>query len=148
MRQIGRESFDGCNLLVGGAGNRSYAGAHCLSFNVHRAGAALRHAAAIFGSGKSQVVTQDPEKRGSRINIHIDAPLIDGKGNHLKDLLTAKLYRWLVGLRVNDRLCGKNSSEKDYLSCRFVARHSESLYRNPVLIGEPVPTAGGRFQPP
>src|SRR3954453_17625443 len=54
MRGIGREAFD-CDDLVAGLhrGKRDRAGALHLAVDVHRAGAALRDTAAVFGAGET-----------------------------------------------------------------------------------------------
>src|SRR5882762_11586428 len=57
------EAFDGGDFLSGDTGDRGDAGAGCLSVDVDGASAAKSHAAAKFGAGHVQGVTQDPEKR-------------------------------------------------------------------------------------
>jgi hypothetical protein len=44
-------------------GNRQYAGAYCLSVNMHGTGAALPKAATELGSGHPEHVPHDPQQR-------------------------------------------------------------------------------------
>ena len=48
------------------------AGAHRLAVEMHRAGAAQRHAAAELGAGQAERVAQHPQQGCLRIDIHFD----------------------------------------------------------------------------
>jgi hypothetical protein len=49
---------------------------------MHRAGAALRHAASIFCSRQLKLFADHPKQRGRRINVEIDAFAVNRKTNH------------------------------------------------------------------
>ena len=71
MRAIRRESFDSGDARVPHGGNRRQAGARGLPVEVHRAGAALADAAAVFRSVEVENVPKHPEKW--RIGRSVDA---------------------------------------------------------------------------
>src|SRR5437870_5696860 len=62
--------------------------ARCFAINVHGAGAAQRHAAAIFGAGQPKMVAQDPEERSGRVGIYFHRLAIHGEAGH-ESLLAA-----------------------------------------------------------
>jgi hypothetical protein len=49
---------------------------------MNRAGAALRHAAAVFGAGHAQIFAQRPQQRRVAIDIQLFCLSIHGQGNH------------------------------------------------------------------
>jgi hypothetical protein len=72
-------------MAVADRTDQQQAGAHGFAVEVHRAGAALRDAAAEFRAGQPQDVAQYPEKRHiGRINGHLSALTIycDFVGRH------------------------------------------------------------------
>ena len=54
------------------------------SIDVHGAGAAQRHAAAIFGASQVEVVAQDPQERrvAGNVRADVDTTTVDDKGRH------------------------------------------------------------------
>ena len=65
----------------------SVQGAHRLPRQHHRAGAALRDAAAIFGAGQADLVAQRPEQRHFRLDIELMLGTIDLECDHRGFLL-------------------------------------------------------------
>src|SRR5438270_3234521 len=78
MRAGGRKPLDGDDL-VGGLqrtdGNG--AGAPHFAVDMHRAGAALRDAAAVFGAGEAHLLADHPEQRGVGLRLHVTEPAFD-----------------------------------------------------------------------
>src|SRR5688572_3539338 len=58
---VAAETLDGGDFLALRRGYRRAARAHRVAIQMHGAGAALRHAAAEFGAGKSELVAQHPK---------------------------------------------------------------------------------------
>jgi hypothetical protein len=59
----GADSLDGDDFLAGRLARRQQATAHWLAIQLHGAGAALRDAAAEFGAGQPNHITQNPQQR-------------------------------------------------------------------------------------
>src|SRR5882672_1948323 len=78
------EPLDGGDLLADSGGERRGAGSRGLAVHVHRAGAAQRHAAAVFGAGHVEVVAQDPEEGRYRYGVHRHSFAVDVQGGHLE----------------------------------------------------------------
>ena len=76
------QAFDGLHFLFANCTDRINTRALGLAIDQHRAGAALRYTAAIFGAGEPQLLADCPEQRRRR--IHIDRMLlaIDAQVNH------------------------------------------------------------------
>src|SRR3954470_7409866 len=78
MRGIGREALDRNDLVARLHGReRDRAGALHLAIDVHRAGAALRNAAAIFRPGQADLFADHPEQRRVRLGLHLAHFAID-----------------------------------------------------------------------
>ena len=58
------------------------AGAHHLAVQVHRAGAALRDAAAVLGAGEADLLADDPQKRRAGFHLHVARPAVDIELRH------------------------------------------------------------------
>src|SRR6266545_3123066 len=69
MRAVAREALDRGDGLVADARRRDAAGAQRQAIDEHRAGAALRDAAAIFGAGELERIAQHPEERRIRLYV-------------------------------------------------------------------------------
>ena len=82
MLAVGRQAFDGGDVLAGGIADRQAAGAYGLAVDMHGAGAAHRNAAAEFGAGQSQFVADDPEQRRLRLDVELMRLAVDGDGDH------------------------------------------------------------------
>src|SRR5258708_11949925 len=82
ITQIRRQSLDGRDSLSRRTRHWRDARAHRVSIDVHRAGAALRHAASIFRSGETKIFANDPEQWSGRVDVEIDALAIDGEADH------------------------------------------------------------------
>src|SRR3979490_1307774 len=76
------QPFDGHHVLAGGIVGRHRARTHRHAVDMHRAGAALRHAAAEFRSDDVEVLAQDPEQRLLRLDIHVAHLAVDGERAH------------------------------------------------------------------
>jgi len=76
------EAFDGGDQLAFDGPDSDRAGAHGLSVNVHRAAAAQANAAAIFGAGESEVLTDDPQQRSVRGRLGEITLTIDRQVRH------------------------------------------------------------------
>src|SRR6185295_1542131 len=85
MRGVGREALDGDDLVgrLHGA-ERDRAGALHFAVDVHRAGAALRDAAAVFGAGEACLLADDPEQRRVRLGLHIAHFAVDVEFGHVR----------------------------------------------------------------
>src|SRR5215472_2004484 len=82
MGAVGREPFDGQDLGAVDIADLDLAGPGRRTVEMHRAGAALGDAAAIFGAGEPQLVTQDPEQRRLRLDIQLMALAVHRDGGH------------------------------------------------------------------
>src|SRR5437660_1499132 len=71
MTAVGRQPFDGCDLLAAHRPDGRLTRAHSLPVQMHRTGAAQPHATAKLGAGESQRVAQDPQQRcfGSDLDL-------------------------------------------------------------------------------
>src|SRR5882672_11103531 len=79
---IRRQSFNGRDLLADDFVNERAAGPHRGAVDENRAGAALRDAAAIFGAGQPDVVTDRPKQRRVRLDVDIDCLSVDAELCH------------------------------------------------------------------
>src|SRR6266850_2287280 len=83
MRAGDRKPLDGDDL-VGGLqrtdGNG--AGAPHFAVDMHRAGPALRDAAAVLGAGEAHLLADHPEQRGVGLRLHVADPAIDIELGH------------------------------------------------------------------
>ena len=78
MRGIGREALDGDDLVARLHGReRERAGALHFAVDVHRARAALRDAAAVFGAGEADLFADHPQKRRVRLGLHVTHFAVD-----------------------------------------------------------------------
>src|SRR5262249_4318723 len=94
------DCLDRGDLRVADAVDRRDARARRCAVQMHRAGAAQRHAAAEFRAGHPQHVAQHPQQRGIAVDIHrvsgaVDA---DGEGHALTpyELRSMRATRWLA----------------------------------------------------
>ena len=51
--------------------DRHHARAHRRAVDVHGARAALRHAAAVLGSGQADLLAHHPQQRGARVDVDL-----------------------------------------------------------------------------
>src|SRR5712692_9196196 len=82
MIAVGRQPFDGGDSLSLARRYRSDARSCRHAVDVHRACAALRHAAAELGSGETELVADDPQQRGIGRLVGKRFPAVDGKRDH------------------------------------------------------------------
>src|SRR5882724_9863197 len=78
------DALDGGDTLADRGGEWRGAGSRGLAVHVHRAGAAQRHAAAVFGAGHVEVVAQNPKEGRVRIGVHRHSFAVDVQGGHLE----------------------------------------------------------------
>src|SRR5260221_659482 len=76
------DTLDRRDSLAGRRAQGRRAGSRGLAVQVHRAGAAQRHAAAVLGAGHAEVVAQDPQERRVRIGVHRHGFAVDVQGDH------------------------------------------------------------------
>src|SRR5580692_335132 len=81
MVAIGRQPFDGGDVLACHHGDGRLARADRLAVEMHRAGAAHAGAAAVFRAGQLEVFAHNPEQRRFRAGIHSRRFVIDGEGD-------------------------------------------------------------------
>src|SRR6185295_17549758 len=75
---VARQAFDGRDPVAGfDVADRDRARAHQLPVQVHRAGAALGHAAAVFGSGQSDLLPDHPKERRIGFHLHVAHLAVD-----------------------------------------------------------------------
>src|SRR3954471_4012632 len=90
MRRVRRKPLDGDDLVGGlDAADRNRARAHHFAVDVHRAGAALRDAAAVFRAGQADVLADDPEERRVVLDAHIADFAVDVQLSHVSPPSTA-----------------------------------------------------------
>src|SRR5262249_5432397 len=78
VRARGRETLDGDDPIRRlHAADGKDAGAHDLVVDVHRAGAALRDAAAILRAGQADLLADDPQERCVGLHLHVAYPAVD-----------------------------------------------------------------------
>jgi len=114
MVAVGRQAFDCRNLGARDKRQRRSAGSHGLAVKMHRARPAETAAAAVFGPGQAEVISQRPEYRRVGISIDRDRLAIDTEFDHiayppLNDLQTRPLGQfpirpWANGKPRRDRL--------------------------------------------
>src|SRR4051812_27409398 len=84
VRRIGREALDGADLVARLHGaERHRAGALHFAVDVHRACAALRDAAAVFGAGEADLFADDPQERCVRFGLYVAHFAVDVELCHL-----------------------------------------------------------------
>src|SRR6516164_11589166 len=74
--------LDRGDLLAFRRAHRHRARAHGHAVHVHGAGAALGDAAAVFGSGKADLLPQHPQERGVGVDIDVVGLSVDGETSH------------------------------------------------------------------
>src|SRR4051812_17153724 len=90
MRRVRRKPLDGDDLVGGlDAADRNRARAHHFAVDVHRAGAALRDAAAVFRAGEANVLADDPEERRVVLDAHVADFAVDVQLRHASPPSTA-----------------------------------------------------------
>ena len=83
MKAVRRQALDGGDFLSGHAGNRRDTGTCHFAVDVHGASAAKRHTAPEFGPGHVQRVSQDPEQRHIRADVHsLELSVKDKRNGH------------------------------------------------------------------
>jgi hypothetical protein len=85
QRRAGRrEAFDRRDLLPDGGGRGDLAGLDRRAVQVHRAGAALTDAAAVFRADEAERIAQHPEQRRRGIDVVADGmpAAVDGQSQH------------------------------------------------------------------
>ena len=83
MRAVRRKPFDRDDPVGGLHGaDRNRAGTHDLAVEVHRARAALRDAAAVFGAGEADLLADDPQERSVGLHLHVTDPAVDVELGH------------------------------------------------------------------
>src|SRR3954468_22689379 len=80
MRAVVRQPLDGRDPLADRRRCRQLTGFHRLPVDMDRAGAAARDPATIFGAGEPDIVAQDPQQRGLRLDIHRLGLTVDAQG--------------------------------------------------------------------
>src|SRR5262245_7048319 len=70
MRAVGRQPLNGGDALANRGRRRQLARFHRLAVDMNGAGATARNAAPVFGAGEPDIVAQDPEERGLRLDVH------------------------------------------------------------------------------
>src|SRR5207245_4496070 len=101
--------------------DRERAGAHRLAVDVHRAGAALREAAAEARAVQAEIVPQGVEQRHLRI-VYLDRArlAVEDEGNR---------FRHDIGSRyLGDRLVPAVLDERDRKSTRLNSSHGSNSY--------------------
>jgi hypothetical protein len=79
-----RQALDRRDLLADGLPHGDRARARRGTVDVHRAGAALRDAAPVFGARQPDRLPQYPEQRRVRIDVHVVSLSIDAECSHLQ----------------------------------------------------------------
>src|SRR6185312_15880761 len=82
-----RKALDRGDALALDGAYRHRARARRLPVDVHGACAALRHAAAVFRSGESDLLPQHPQQRGAWLHVHLDGFAVDDEARHFLNLL-------------------------------------------------------------
>src|SRR5262249_8424115 len=82
MPAVRRQTFDGGDLGAVEAADGHGAGSHRLPVDMYRAGAALGDAAAVFGSGEPDLLTQHPQQRSLVLDIEPMRGPVDLDGDH------------------------------------------------------------------
>src|SRR5215510_6373931 len=77
MRAVGREPLDVDDALANRGQRRQLARFHRLAVDMNGAGATTRNAAPVFGAGEPDIVAQDPEERGLRLDVHRLGLIVD-----------------------------------------------------------------------
>src|SRR5262245_19077664 len=80
MRAVGRQAFNGGDAFANRSRRGQLARLHRLPVDMDRAGATACDAAPVFGAGEPDIVAQDPEQRGLRLNIHSLGLVVDVQG--------------------------------------------------------------------
>src|SRR6267378_709773 len=97
MRAGGRKPLDGDDLVGGLQGtDGNGAGTPHFAVDMHRAGAALRDAAAVFGAGEAHLLADHPEQGGVGLRLHVTDPAIDIELGHR---CHSSRTNWLATLR-------------------------------------------------
>src|SRR5262249_50126071 len=83
VRGVGGQALDGDDL-VGRLHipDADRAGAHDLAVDMDGAGAALRNTATVLGTGETDLLADDPQKRGVRLHLHVTRLPIDVESCH------------------------------------------------------------------
>src|SRR5207245_1645502 len=76
------EAFDGGDPLAFGGGDGHHAGADRGAIEVHRAGAALRDAAAVLGAGEADLLTDCPQEGRAGVDVDLERFAIDRQARH------------------------------------------------------------------
>src|SRR5262245_60748960 len=95
-----RQTFDRDDL-VGGfhAPDGDRAGARERAVDVHRAGAALRDAAAVLGAGQAHLLADHPQERRVGFHLHVTRPAIDVQLRHALPPLAVRVALTLPDAR-------------------------------------------------
>src|SRR5262245_17856819 len=80
VRAVGRQAFNGGDALADRGRRRQLARFHRLPVDMDSAGATARDTTSVFGAGEPNVVAQDPEQRGLRLDIHRLRLVVDVQG--------------------------------------------------------------------
>jgi len=96
---LARQALYGRDMLVGDGGDRRDAGACRLAFDMHRTGAALRHAAAELGAVQADDLADRPEQRHVGVGIEGGGLAVERKRNrHQKAPIGLRFNRVNAGL--------------------------------------------------
>src|SRR5438034_8436959 len=79
VRSVGRQPFDGGDLLTDGPARLQEAGAHRQAIDQHGAGAGLADAAPILRAGEADRIAKHPQQRRLRFRVHAILDAIDEK---------------------------------------------------------------------
>src|SRR5262245_8487365 len=77
-----REAFDGGDLLAHRRADRERARTHRRAVDVHGAGAALRDAAAVLGSGEADLLADRPQQGRVVVDVDVESLAVDGQPSH------------------------------------------------------------------
>src|ERR1700722_15593839 len=95
------QTLDGGYLFALNGGYRRHARAHGGAVDVHRAGAAQRHAAAELGAGELQVIAERPQQRHVRRDVELVRIAVDGElGRHRLTPWSGKGKRYAFFARI------------------------------------------------
>src|SRR5882672_1113917 len=108
MRAVGRQPLYGGDALANRGRRRQLARLHRLPVDMDGAGAAARDTTPVFGASEPDIVAQDPEEGGLRLDIHRLGLVVDVQG---------ELHE-----------CVPSQPSRAGLKCR--ARHHDQFYTN------------------
>jgi len=151
MLAVGRQTFDCRNLGARDERQRRLAGSHGLAVKMYRARPAETAAAAVFGPGQAEVISQRPENR--RVGISID-PRPTGCANMRRSRPIRCLMIKITDLRMSypvengslDVLSGVNMTIADGETVAIVGPSGSGKTTLLILLAGLEPPAGGSIE--